>query len=57
MAEKWEDIGSRMGGTVFLDFCMDLAYKLASEAYRKASRFEAQGDRLAMQEAARGGFR
>jgi hypothetical protein len=54
LADKWEDIGSMMGGTVFLDYCMDLAYKLSSEAHSKAARIEAQ---LELQAAARGGFR
>ena len=44
LAEEWQDIGSRMGGTVFLDCCLDMAYSLASEAFSKAAQLQAQLD-------------
>jgi hypothetical protein len=43
IAEDWQEIGSMMGGTVFLDYCMKLAYKLANMAFKKAKALERAG--------------
>ena len=42
IADKWQDIGGMMGGTVFLDWCQNASYQLASKAFSKAARLEAR---------------
>jgi hypothetical protein len=41
-----------MGGTVFLDYCFKISYKLAQNAFKKARNYEKAAMRAELAEAA-----